>query len=177
MIATTTAPNHETVRDDAEPPFPDPETAVATMVISSVESADTVCGISSCASRYLAANVMLGVAAEAAFLDTAETFASWLPAGNERRNMEKALRGRSIKQKLEEFAKRFEAQRGRDVPDELIDRSRVHLLAVAELFRNMRNDAGHPTGRVFDREETFTSLQLLPGHMKRLHELKLFFAR
>ena len=124
---------------------------------------------------YMAAAVMLGVAAEAAFLEMAEAFCACLPekeAGKLRGFVESPKSKYSAL--LDEFRKRFEVRKGDFTPaiGEKID---LQLNTILELIRTYRNDSGHPTGVRMERDECHQSLVAFTTTAKRLYSLKREF--
>jgi hypothetical protein len=43
------------------------------------------------------------------------------------------------------------------------------------VIRTYRNESGHPTGKIIDREQTFVLLQLFIPYIKKLHQLREHF--
>jgi hypothetical protein len=123
---------------------------------------------------YLASAVMLGVAAEACMLETAEAFANW--SGTPARRLKEMLENPRAfyVTKLEEFQKRLTTAKS-SLPRELSDNLDLDVTAVLQLIRLTRNDAGHPTGRKIDREDAFNHLVIYARANKRLYELITFF--
>ncbi|MFH1009732.1 MAG: hypothetical protein V1784_00680 [bacterium] len=124
---------------------------------------------------YLASTVMLGVASEAAFLEMARSFASWLP-NNQGKKFERIIEDRQTNyiSKFSEFRKRIEAHKSSIRPD-LSDNMSLTMDSVLDLLRSNRNDAGHPTGKRFSRDDAFVNLQMFARYLQRLYELKKFF--
>jgi hypothetical protein len=124
---------------------------------------------------YLASTVMLGVASERAFQLLGEAFASWLPSTEEEKFRETFDKtNRTYVDKFEQFRKRIEPRKS-EIPSELSDNMALTLDSVLDLLRINRNDAGHPTGKQFDREETFINLQIFARYLKKLYAFKEFF--
>lgn len=98
---------------------------------------------------YLAASVMLGVAAERAFLVMAETYAASSMAGAPAMAKELARPRGNYFTLWTEFRKRVEPVR-QELPNGLADA--LTLDAVADLIRLTRNEVGHPTGRQIDED-------------------------
>lgn len=124
---------------------------------------------------YLASAVMLGVASEAAFLEMATAFGSWLPVGQHQKYVQ--LIGNphaNFISKFGEFRKRLEPFRT-DLPSDLADGLTLTLDAVLDLLRIYRNDAGHPTGKSLDREQAFINLQMFSRYLEKLYALKTVF--
>lgn len=124
---------------------------------------------------YLASAVMLGVASEAAFLEMAPSFASWIPERQGAKLGELVRNPRSnYIAKFAEFRKRIEPLKS-DLPDELSDSMALTLDAVLDLLRVYRNDAGHPTGKQIQRYDASVNLQMFARYLQKLYALKNFF--
>jgi hypothetical protein len=124
---------------------------------------------------YLSCTVMLGVAAEAAFMEVATSFVSWCKSGPSDK-LDKILRNprSNYINKFIEFRKRLVVEKNR-IPPELRDGLDIHMGSVLDLLRMCRNDAGHPTGRQFHRDDCFTSLRIFARLAKRIYMLKKYF--
>jgi hypothetical protein len=124
---------------------------------------------------YLASTVMLGVAAEAAFLELSTAFAKWL-GGTPGTNLEKIIADtrRNYVQKFSEFRRRLDPLKPQ-LPGDLADAIDLQMNSVLELLRVSRNDAGHPTGVTLSREACFTNLRIFASLISRIYKLKLFF--
>jgi hypothetical protein len=125
---------------------------------------------------YLASAVMLGVAAEACMLETADVFVKW--SGKPAEKLKQMLENPRTfyVAKLEGFQKSLAAAKG-SLPPELSDNLDLDVTAVIQLIRLTRNDAGHPTGRQIDREDAFNHLVIYARANKRLYDLIDFFKR
>ena len=124
---------------------------------------------------YLASAVMLGVASEAAFLETAISFGNWLPSSQAEKLLEIIRDPRTAYiRKFSEFRKRMETFKPK-MPDELTDGMLLTLDSVLDLLRIYRNDAGHPTGRLVKREDAFINLQMFARYLQKLYALKKYF--
>jgi hypothetical protein len=124
---------------------------------------------------YLASAVMLGVASEAAFLDMAEAFCTWLPPTPQARyrTILDDPRAQYI-HKFREFRSRLEPLRGQ-LPPELSDNLALTFDSVLDLLRIYRNEAGHPTGKQYRRDDAFINLQMFARYLEKLYALKAFF--
>jgi hypothetical protein len=123
---------------------------------------------------YLASAVLLGVAAEACMLETADAFVNWSgePAAKLRRMLENPRT--FYLAKLEGFQKCLAVTKG-SLPMDLSDNLDLDVTAVLQLIRLTRNDAGRPTGRRINREDAFNHLVLYARANKRLYDLVGFF--
>lgn len=123
---------------------------------------------------YLASAVMLGVAAEACMLETANAFVNW--SGESARKLRQMLESPRTYYvaKLEGFQKCLAVAKG-SLPSEFSDNLDLDVTAVLQLIRVTRNAAGHPTRRQIDREDAFNHLVIYARANKRLYDLMGFF--
>jgi len=126
---------------------------------------------------FFATAVMVGVASEAAFLEMAPSFGSWLQ-GNEQTQFLQVLNNPRVMflETFKAFRKRVEGKAPL-LPPDLGDSLDLTLNAVLDALRVYRNQAGHPTGKQIDRETAFIILQMAPRYLQKLYELKEFFDR
>lgn len=124
---------------------------------------------------YLASTVMLGVAAEAVFVELAEAFGSWLGDASGS-NLGKILADpkKTHFQKFDEFRKRL-LPVASELPSGLGDGLDLQLNSVLDLLRINRNDAGHPTGVTVTRDDSFVHLRIFARIAKRIYALKHHF--
>lgn len=122
---------------------------------------------------YLATSVMLGVAAERAFLVMAESYAASSMAGASAMAKELGKSRSTYFALWTEFRKRIEPVR-HDLPEGLADP--LTLDAIADLIRQTRNEVGHPTGRRVDEETARIHLTIAPAYLHKMHLLSGHFA-
>ncbi len=122
---------------------------------------------------YLATSVMLGVAAERAFLVMAQAYAGSSMAGAPAMASELTKPRSNYFSLWTEFRKRIEPVR-RDLPDQLADA--LTLDAIADLIRSTRNEVGHPTGRQIDEDTARVHLTIAPVYLRKMHHLAAHFA-
>ncbi len=126
----------------------------------------------------LASTVMTGVASEAAFLEMADAFDTWLGDSRDAaaQKFHKSLNDprAQIRTIFDDFRAAFESNK-KPIPHRLKDGIETDFLAVFTLLRIYRNDAGHPTNMVIDREDVSTRLRMLPRYLERLYALKNYF--
>lgn len=115
--------------------------------------------------------VTLGVAAEHMFqllLDQLES------------NAEQAVRfknvfkERTILRKIDKF-KGVIASEKASFPQDLRESFDTQFLGVQSLIRIYRNESGHPTGRIIDREQAFVNLRLFLPFGKMVHCLMKYY--
>lgn len=122
---------------------------------------------------YLATSVMLGVAAERAFLVMAQSYAASSMAGAPAMAKELAKPRSNYFALWTEFRKRIEPVRP-DLPDGLADA--LTLDAIADLIRLTRNEVGHPTGRQVDEDTARVHLTIAPMYLRKMQQLAVHFA-
>lgn len=121
---------------------------------------------------YRASAVMLGVASEAAVLEVALTLANMMEESEAKPYLE------TINSRRQNFVAKFEAfqQKLRSkkplLPSDFADSLELTMNAVADLLRIYRNDAGHPTGKLVDRDDCFIHLRMFVRYAKKLYSLK-----
>ncbi|MEA2490607.1 MAG: hypothetical protein QOH21_2399 [Acidobacteriota bacterium] len=126
---------------------------------------------------HTASTVMLGVASERAFQLLGEAFKKWLPQKESEAFAETFDNvKRNYINKFEEFRRRIEPKKGQ-IPPEFSDNMALNLDSIADMLRVDRNDAGHPTGRVFDADEAYINLQVFARYVVKMDGLRRFFAK
>jgi hypothetical protein len=121
----------------------------------------------------LSATVMLGVAAEHTFLTVLDTIdanpkhePTYAPAQKERNILPKVNKFRAI------LDKHLAA-----VPGDLKEDLDTNFTGIQSLIRTFRNDAGHPTGKIVEREQAFVLLSLFIPYAKKMYQLRDYFAQ
>lgn len=122
---------------------------------------------------YLATSVMLGVAAERAFLVMAKSYAASSVAGAPAIAKELGKARGNYFALWTEFRKRIEPVR-QVLPSGLADA--LTLDAIADLIRMTRNEVGHPTGRQIDEDTARVHLTIAPVYLRKMQLLSVHFA-
>lgn len=124
---------------------------------------------------HLASTVMLGVASERAFQLLGEAFLKWLPA-KEAQTFAETFDNpkRNYINKFEEFRRRLEPKKS-VLPVDFADNMALNLDSVMDMLRINRNEAGHPTGRIFGESEAYINLQVFARYIVKLYALRGFF--
>lgn len=123
------------------------------------------------AGHLLAAAVMTGCAAEKAMLLLVEAFGDALGDAEEQQRYKKVVEKQwMISRKYHELWKRL-SQKLKQMPEPLQEDLGVILDRVFDLIRSTRNDAGHPAGKIVDRDIVRANFILFPSYCKRIYGL------
>ena len=119
----------------------------------------------------LSATVMLGVSLEHTFelllehLDAHPTHkTTFAPVFSERTLLRKFNKFRAI---IDSMSKTLPAEIKEDID--------THFAGILSVIRTYRNESGHPTGKIIDREQTFVLLQLFIPYCKKQYQLLQHF--
>ena len=121
----------------------------------------------------LSSSVMLGVATEHTFLllmeaiDQSPTYsAQFVAVGKER----------TILLKVNKF-KHILDQMQKTLPFEIKEDLDTHFAGVLSVIRAVRNQSGHPTGKIVDREQAYVLLNLFITYCRKMYQLKEHFGK
>jgi hypothetical protein len=117
----------------------------------------------------LAAAVMLGCAAEKAILLLIDTFGNTLSCNN-RAEFERETNTFIISRKYRALWMRLEPM-ARELPNNLGDNLRNVIDGIFDIIRTTRNEAGHPSGNIIEKEAVHANLLLFPIFCKRIYGL------
>ena len=78
--------------------------------------------------------------------------------------------------RLEPLTKKLPPAASPVLPSRLSDDLQVILERTFDLIRTTRNEAGHPTGKLIERETVHANLILFPGYCRRVYGLLDYFA-
>ena len=123
---------------------------------------------------YLASTVMAGVGAEKAFLDVVTAFIPLLQT-TARAELEAAMGKPNVVSKIEAFRKRLGTRPELLPPDVSEDDLSRLVNPIQDLIRVSRNEAGHPTGKTVEHDESHATLLLLAVYLQRLARLREHF--
>ncbi len=115
----------------------------------------------------LSSSVMLGVATEHTLLLLLERI-----EGNpiHKSTFKSVYSQKTILQKANKF-KNILDQQSKSLPRKVKEDLDTNFAGVLSIIRNFRNQSGHPTGKVIDREQAFVLLQLFIPYCKKLYML------
>jgi hypothetical protein len=118
----------------------------------------------------LSSTTTLGCASEKALILLFDAYGDAL-SGAMQDKYRKEIEGRPIKRKFDEFHKRLESHLMGKLTGDLKEHLDIALIALSAVFREMRNDAGHPTGKAVVREQAYANLVVFPVYLKKVYDL------
>jgi hypothetical protein len=121
----------------------------------------------------LSCTVMLGVATEHTFLLLLQVIES---NANYKATYKAVFEQKTILQKINKFKNILE-QNLKSLPDDIKEDFDTHFAGVLSVIRTFRNQSGHPTGKIIDREQAFVLLQLFIPYSKKLYQLMNYFRK
>ena len=119
--------------------------------------------------NYTASLVMLGVGSEKLMLDLAQALKQALPA-EEAAKIQKSIEKDKVAKMYLEFKKYFNP-RMNVLPPALRDGLELLLDGVFTIIRIHRNEAGHPTGKCFERLTALGLFSVFPSYCERVSQL------
>ena len=121
----------------------------------------------------LAATVMLGVASEHSFLlllEAAETNPTY---GSRFAN---TVKERTILQKFRKFKAALDQHVLVQLPPEIKEDLDIVFAGILSVIRTFRNDSGHPSGKIIEREQTYVLLQIFVPYCKKVYHTNRFLS-
>jgi hypothetical protein len=118
----------------------------------------------------LSSAITLGCASEKALLVLIDAYTNAI-VNPRRENFQKKTDGQMIRKQYEEFNKMLDGHLRPLLPGEVKENLDTAITTVFNLFRTHRNEAGHPTGKVLTREESFAHITAFPLYVKKVYEL------
>ena len=115
----------------------------------------------------LAATVMLGVATEHTFLLLLEKIEQ---SASHSATFGGVAKERTILQRVNKFKNILDQQSG-VLPSAVKEDLDTHFAGILSVIRTFRNQSGHPTGKVIDREQAYVLLQLFIPYCKKMYQL------
>lgn len=115
----------------------------------------------------LSATVMLGVATEHTFLVLLETIDR---NPQHKPTFASVAQQHTILQKLNKF-RNILGQMSKSLPPDVKEDLDTNFAGILSIIRNFRNQSGHPTGKVIDREQAYILLQLFVPYCKKMYKL------
>jgi hypothetical protein len=115
----------------------------------------------------LSATVMLGVATEHVFMTLLDTIEQNPEASETYRNV---FDKRGILRKFNKFRNILDHNKD-ELDSEIKEDLDTHLSGVLSIIRTFRNESGHPSGKIIEREECYVLLNLFIPYCKKVYQL------
>jgi hypothetical protein len=122
----------------------------------------------------LSSTIMLGCASEKALLLLIDSFIESHTDESRKQTLRDKFNGKMIKRQFEEFTRSLTTIKS-NLTKEIEDGLNNVLFGIFEMIRNYRNDAGHPTGKVLDKEQLFANIQVFIPYLKKIYQLIDYF--
>jgi hypothetical protein len=119
---------------------------------------------------YLSVAVMTGVASERILVLLRDAIHAAIQEVDRKKKIMDATENQTVKRIYEAVSKKIDPVRDQ-LPAGLQESIGTELDGIFHEVRRTRNDAGHPTGRVIEREEAYALLQLFPVYAKSAYAL------
>jgi len=119
----------------------------------------------------LSCSVMLGVATEHTFLLLLEKIEN---NSTHKPRYKTVFEQKTVLQKINKF-KNILDQNLKSLSSDIKEDLDTNFAGILSVIRTFRNQSGHPTGKIIDREQAFVLLQLFIPYCKKLHQLMDYF--
>ncbi|HEX3821010.1 MAG TPA: hypothetical protein VHW45_11780 [Candidatus Sulfotelmatobacter sp.] len=119
---------------------------------------------------YLSSAVMTGVASERILILLRDAIYGAIAAEDGKKKFIEKTETQIAKRIYESVMSKIDPVR-KQSPESLQDSIGTELDGIFNVIRRTRNDAGHPTGRVVQREEAYALLQLFPVYARGTYTL------
>lgn len=116
----------------------------------------------------LSSSVMLGVATEHTFLLLIEAIEK---SATHAKTFAAVVTERTILQKVNKFKNILDQQQKSLSPAAKEDLD-THFAGILSVIRTFRNQAGHPSGKILDREQAYVLLNLFIPYCRKMYQLK-----
>lgn len=124
----------------------------------------------------LASSVMLGCAAEKGILLLFDSYLAWIERNfstKESDNLKKIV-NKNISKKFDELNKSLNGHRA-NINQDLFDDFDIFISSLFTIIRKNRNDAGHPTDKIIDKDELRSMIYVFINHCKKIYDFIEYF--
>ena len=118
----------------------------------------------------LSSSVMLGVAAEHTF----ELLLDVVRQSSRAARFSSIAKERSLLPKVNKFKTLLDQM---DLPPNIKEDLDTHFTGIISIIRTFRNQSGHPTGQIIDREQAYVLLNLFVPYGKKMYQLMDYFRK
>ena len=118
----------------------------------------------------ISSTIALGCASEKALLLLIAAYAEEMPEKT-RTKFKEATDGKMVKRQFDALQKFVDSDLRSVLPGDLQEGLNIGLTSLFEFIRVQRNDAGHPTGKLIEREMAYANLVVFPSYVKKVYGL------
>ena len=118
----------------------------------------------------LSSSVMLGVAAEHTF----ELLLDAVRQSSKADRFSSVIKERSLLPRVNKFKMLLDQM---DLPPNIKEDLDTHFTGIISIIRTFRNQSGHPTGQIIDREQAYVLLNLFVPYGKKMYQLMDYFRK
>jgi hypothetical protein len=115
--------------------------------------------------------ITLGCASEKAILLLIDACHNSLKNATDKAEFTKRTDTISIKKKHDEFQNVLKTKILRVLPPHIKENLDNYLTGLFSIIRAHRNDAGHPSGKVIQREHLYSYLVVFPTYLEKVYDL------
>jgi hypothetical protein len=119
----------------------------------------------------LSATVMLGVSVEHTFEKMIENLKRH---STHKTTFASVFSERGLSRRFNKFRNVIDSL-AKELPPAIKEDLDTHFAGILSVIRAYRNESGHPTGKIIDREQTFVLLQLFIPYNKKIYQLREHF--
>jgi len=125
----------------------------------------------------LSSMITLGCASEKATLLLIDACQNSLVSPTEKDDFTRKTNTISIKRKHDEFQNIFKTKILPALPPNIKENLDNYLTGLFSIIRTHRNDAGHPSGKVIEREQLYSYLVVFPTYLEKVYALMDWLSR
>jgi hypothetical protein len=141
---------------------PTPDPVIITYLREALHTFRTGCTLSSA--------VCLGAASERAFAVLLEEYADSLNAADKKAFVKK-IEGKAIKNQFDDFMSEYNSKVKSNLSRELRSKLETYLNGLFQVIRLQRNEAGHPSGGIIDREQVNGTIVPFIAQLEAMYQL------
>ncbi|MEE3715734.1 hypothetical protein V2H45_03120 [Tumidithrix elongata RA019] len=119
----------------------------------------------------LSSVITLGCASEKAILLLIDACENSISNPTDKADFKKKTDTISIKRKHDEFQNILRTKINQTLPSDIKENLDNYLTGLFSIIRSHRNDAGHPSGRVIEREHLYALLVTFPAYLEKIYSL------
>ncbi|TGN18855.1 hypothetical protein [Leptospira idonii] len=124
----------------------------------------------------LSSTIALGCASEKAMVLLIDNFIDSVEDDSEKKKLAKKIENSFIKTRFEIFKSEYTSRKA-NFPKNINEGFENTLIGIFEMIRANRNEAGHPTGKEFSKEQVYANLQVFITYLEKIYQMITFFKK